>query len=1036
MNRVIVFLLCFLTIACQAFAQGEQSFTLTGTVFDEFNEPVPGANVYVKDKPGVGVTTDIDGKYHLKVSIYDIIVVSFLGYENFEQRLTKKLDDLKVTLKPSTEHLDEVVVVGMGTQRKVSVAGAITTMEPAQLEVPATNIVNTLAGRVAGVIGVQSSGEPGKNISEFWVRGIGTFGASSGALVLIDGLEGDLSQVEAADVESFSVLKDAAATAVYGSRGANGVVLVTTKRGLESKLKITGRANLTISHLKRLPDYVDGAQYAELANEAAVASNMSPIYNSTEMDIIRYGLDPDLYPNIDWQDVILNPNSFQQTYYVSAQGGSSVARYFASLGMSQESSAYKAADDSKYNKGVGYNTYNYRLNLDVNLTKTTKVYVGATGYMSVNNYPSMGKKYDGSSLTDWLWSSQAKTTPLSYPLRYSDGKLPASAEGDDISPYVLLNYTGSTKVQNTRNLVTVGVTQDLGMLTKGLTAKIQGSWDNQSRLGESRYKMPSLWMATGRNNQGELLMSQRVNEVSVDYSNLAWTWRKLYFEANVNYDRAFGDHRLGGLLFYYLEDTQESGADSSMNAIPKRYQSLSGRFTYGFKDTYFLDLNFGLNGSENFEPGKQYGFFPAAALAWVPTSYEFIQDKLPWMNFFKLRFSYGTVGNDRISNRRFPYLTLIKENSVESDKNSWGGTEGTLTESQVGANNLVWEKAKKLDLGMDMHLFDDKLTLTLDYFNDKREAIFQERTQIPSYVGLIQMPYGNVGSMKSWGADGNFEFFQKLGKDAHVTLRGNFTLSKNKILNWEEANQPYPYLEKNGYANNVQRGFISLGLFKDQQDVDMSPEQFGKVRPGDIKYKDVNGDGKITNDDQVPLFAYSGVPQLMYGFGAEFNYKNWTLNVLFKGTGRNKFLYGGMLSDRFDGYIPFNNGAKGNVLTIAYDQNNRWTSAEYSGNPTTENPNARFPRLYYGKNENNTKPSTFWLGDARYLRLQELSLSYNMKVPALQRVLGIQSMDIRLMCENLAVWDSVDLFDPEQATACGQSYPLPARYSLQLYLNF
>ena len=1036
MNRVIVFLLCFLTIACQAFAQGEQSFTLTGTVFDEFNEPVPGANVYVKNKPGVGVTTDIDGKYHLKVSIYDIIVVSFLGYENFEQRLTKKLDDLKVTLKPSTEHLDEVVVVGMGTQRKVSVAGAITTMEPAQLEVPATNIVNTLAGRVAGVIGVQSSGEPGKNISEFWVRGIGTFGASSGALVLIDGLEGDLSQVDAADVESFSVLKDAAATAVYGSRGANGVVLVTTKRGLESKLKITGRANLTISHLKRLPDYVDGAQYAELANEAAVASNMSPIYNSTEMDIIRYGLDPDLYPNIDWQDVILNPNSFQQTYYVSAQGGSSVARYFASLGMSQESSAYKAADDSKYNKGVGYNTYNYRLNLDVNLTKTTKVYVGATGYMSVNNYPSMGKKYDGSSLTDWLWSSQAKTTPLSYPLRYSDGKLPASAEGDDISPYVLLNYTGSTKVQNTRNLVTVGVTQDLGMLTKGLTAKIQGSWDNQSRLGESRYKMPSLWMATGRNNQGELLMSQRVNEVSVDYSNLAWTWRKLYFEANVNYDRAFGDHRLGGLLFYYLEDTQESGADSSMNAIPKRYQSLSGRFTYGFKDTYFLDLNFGLNGSENFEPGKQYGFFPAAALAWVPTSYEFIQDKLPWMNFFKLRFSYGTVGNDRISNRRFPYLTLIKENSVESDKNSWGGTEGTLTESQVGANNLVWEKAKKLDLGMDMHLFDDKLTLTLDYFNDKREAIFQERTQIPSYVGLIQMPYGNVGSMKSWGADGNFEFFQKLGKDAHVTLRGNFTLSKNKILNWEEANQPYPYLEKNGYANNVQRGFISLGLFKDQQDVDMSPEQFGKVRPGDIKYKDVNGDGKITNDDQVPLFAYSGVPQLMYGFGAEFNYKNWTLNVLFKGTGRNKFLYGGMLSDRFDGYIPFNNGAKGNVLTIAYDQNNRWTSAEYSGNPTTENPNARFPRLYYGKNENNTKPSTFWLGDARYLRLQEISLSYNMKVPALQRVLGIQSMDIRLMCENLAVWDSVDLFDPEQATACGQSYPLPARYSLQLYLNF
>lgn len=1036
-DRRIMFLMLFLLSMLPLSAQQEQRFTLSGTVLDEYNEPVPGASVYVKDEPGVGVTTNLEGKFQLKVKQYDVIVISFVGYENVERRLTQKTDNLTITLKPSDKQLDEVVVVGgMSTQRKVSVAGAISTIEPSQLEVPATNIVNTLAGRVAGVIGIQSSGEPGKNISEFWVRGIGTFGANSGALVLIDGLEGSLSQVDAADVESFSVLKDAAATAVYGSRGANGVVIVTTKRGLESKLKITGRANLTVSHLKRLPKYVDGTQYAEMANEAAVASNMSPIYNQTEMDIIRYGLDPDLYPNISWQDVILNPNSLQQTYYVSAQGGSTVARYFASLGMSQESSAYKAADDSKYNKGVGYNTYNYRLNLDVNLTKTTKVYIGTTGYMSVNNYPSMGKAYDGSSLTDWLWSSQAKTTPLSYPLRYSNGRLPASADGDDISPYVLLNYTGSTKVQNTRNLVTLGVTQDLSMLTKGLTAKIQGSWDAQSRMGESRYKMPSLWMATGRSNQGELLMSQRVNEVSVNYNNATWTWRKLYFEGNVNYDRAFGDHRLGGLLFYYLEDTQDSSAGKSMDAIPRRYQSLSGRLTYGLKDTYFLDLNFGLNGSENFEPGKQYGFFPAGAVAWVPTAYKFMHEHLPWMNFLKLRFSYGMVGNDRISSRRFPYLTIIEEGSVDTSRNSWGGTEGTLTESQVGANNLVWEKAKKLDCGMDIHLFNDKFTLTLDYFNDRREAIFQQRTQVPNYVGLIQMPYGNVGSMKSWGGDGNFEFFQKIGKEAHITLRGNFTLSKNKILNWEEANQPYPYLEKNGYANNVQRGFVSLGLFKDQQDVDMSPTQFGTVRPGDIKYKDVNGDGKITDDDKVPLFAYSGVPQLMYGFGAEFNYKNWTLNVLFKGTGRNKFLYGGMQADRFDGYVPFNNGAKGNILTLAYDPQNRWTSAEYSGDPSTENPDARFPRLYYGKNENNTKPSTFWLGDARYLRLQELSLNYNLKSPGLQRVLGIQSMDIRLMCENLSVWDSVKLFDPEQATACGQSYPLPARYSLQLYLNF
>ena len=502
MNRIFIIFALLLSFTVQLHAQKEQSFTLTGTVFDEFNEPVPGANVYIKDKSGVGVVTSVDGKFRLKVGIYDVLVVSFLGYENYEQRLTKKEDNIRIVLKPSTEKIDEVVVVGMGTQRKVSVAGAITTMNPAELEVPATNIVNTLAGRVAGVIGVQSSGEPGKNISEFWVRGIGTFGANSGALVLIDGLEGDLSQVDAADVESFSVLKDAAATAVYGSRGANGVVLVTTKRGLESKLRISGRANITVSHLKRLPNYINSTQYAEMANEAAVSTGLAPIYNATEMDIIKYGLDTDIYPDVDWQDVLLNPNSLQQTYYVSAQGGSSVARYFASLGMSNESAAYNASKDSKYNKGVGYNTYNYRLNLDVDLTKTTKVYIGVTGYMSVNNRPSMGES-TGSSLTDWLWSSQAKTTPISYPLRYSNGYYPAVGAKDEISPYVLLNYTGNAKDQNTRNLVTLGITQDLSMITKGLTAKVQGSWDTKSLFAESRYKMPALHEAVkGRNYNG------------------------------------------------------------------------------------------------------------------------------------------------------------------------------------------------------------------------------------------------------------------------------------------------------------------------------------------------------------------------------------------------------------------------------------------------------------------------------------------------------------------------------------------------------
>ena len=1033
MNRFLLICVLLLSLAGLANAQTKsETITLHGTVVDSNNTPIVGATVYIKDQPGVGTLTNSEGKFTIPIDRYKTLVVSFVGYESYEHVITTE-SDLKVTLQAGNE-LEEVVVVGLGTQRKVSVTGAVAVVDTKTIEMPATNIVNTLGGRVPGVISIQSSGEPGRNISEFWVRGIGTFGANSSALVLIDGLEGDLSQIDPADVESFSVLKDAAATAVYGSRGANGVVLVTTKRGQEQKLNITFRSNYTISELRRLPNYLRAEQYAELANEAAVASGMSPIYNDTQMEIIRYGLDPDLYPDVDWQDAILNPVSFQHTQYISAQGGGSIARYFASLGMSQESSAYKSLKDSKYSKGVGYDTYNYRINIDINLTKTTQLYLGASGFMSVNKRPSMGKAYSrlDTSLTDWIWDSQAKTTPLMYPLRYSSGELPSSGTDSDIPPHVLLNYTGNTTENKSRNLINIGLTQDLSMITEGLSIKATGSWDAQSLFGESRYSMPSLYYARERNNNGELILSEQVTASSVQYNSEAWTWRKLYFDGQVNYDRAFGNHRIGGLLFYYLESTIESGAMDSMNAIAKRYQSLSGRFTYGFKDTYFLDLNFGLNGSENFKSGQQYGFFPAVAAGWVPTQYDFLKD-LDWLNFMKLRISYGLVGNDRISALRFPYLTIIREDNATTTW--WGGT-GILTEDRVGADNLMWEKAKKFDVGMDLHLFDDRFTLTIDYFRDRREGIFQQRAQIPDYVGVITMPYGNVGSMTSWGGDGNFEYFQQMGKDAHLTLRGNFTLSKNKINNWEEADQLYPYLSKNGYANNVQRGFIALGLFKDQEDVDLSPAQFGTVRPGDIKYKDVNGDGVITDDDQVPLFAYAGVPQFMYGFGAEVRYKNWTLNVMFKGTGNNYFLYGGQSGEYFDGYMPFNQGYKGNVLSLAYDPANRWTAAEYSGNKATENPNARFPRLYYGNNTNNTKPSTFWKGNARYLRLQELSLNYNLRTPGLRKALGLQSIDFQIMCENLAVWDSVDIFDPEQAMYSGHSYPIPRRWSFQIYLNF
>lgn len=997
----------------------ESKLTISGIIHDEFGETMPSVNVYLKDRPGMGIVSDIDGKFSISAAKNDIIIFSFIGYNNQEFVATKNVNDLDIKLIPSSEMLEETVIVGMGTQRKVSVVGAIASVDVGELQVPATSMNNILGGRVPGVISVQNSGEPGKNIAEFWVRGIGTFGASSGALVLIDGLEGVLSQVDPADIESFSILKDASATAVYGVRGANGVVLVTTKRGTEQKLKITGRANLTVSYLNKMPEYLDAFDYAKLANEASVVSGKNPRYTDRELEIIKNGLDPDMYPNVDWQKEILNRTSLQQTYYVSAQGGGSIARYFISLGMSNESAAYKQDETSKYKSNVGYNTYNYRSNLDVNITKTTSVYLGNDGFISINNKPGMAN-------TDWLWSSQAKLTPLTVPTRYSNGLFPAYGKDDQISPYILLNHTGMATEEEYKNMVTLAVNQKLDFIIPGMKVKIQGALDNRSYVTEVRSKMMDLYNAAGRNAKGELIMIKKVNAHDTWYSSDDYQWRKYHFEGNLTYDHVFNaDHRTSGLLYYYMSSEKATNNTTSMSAIPKKYQGVSSRLTYGYKDTYMIDANFGYTGSENFKKGEQFGFFPAVALGWIPSNYDFIKRRLPFMNYLKIRASYGQVGNDRISDDRFPYLTIINSNAT----GGWGG-QG-LIENVVGADNLAWEKSTKADLGVEAKFLNERLSFVVDVFNDKREGIFQKRTQLPSYVGAVYMPYSNVGAMKSYGSDGNVSFSQKVGKDISFTLRGNFTYSTNKILHWEQPFQKYDYLSYKGKPYNVSRGFISLGLFKDDQDVKNSPAQFGKLRPGDIKYKDVTGDGVITDDDRVPL-SYSPIPRLMYGFGGEFTYKDFTLGLLFKGTGKSDFF----LNNNGYGYIPFYGGALGNVLSIAGEQNNRWTPSSYSGNPATENPNAKFPRLSYGYNENNSKTSSFWMADSRYLRLQEVTLNYNLKHKALKQYLGISSVDLQLIGYNLAVWDKVDLWDPELAGYNGYAYPIPMRFAFQLYINF
>ena len=1039
MKRLILIPIILLSFCMVAMGQRTgREFTVTGVVLDDMGESLPGASIYLKDKPGVGTITDVDGKFSIKVAAKDVIVVSYIGYENVEHYVAKQEDNLVITMSAQSEMMDEVVITGLGSvQRKVSVVGAVTTVEAKQLQTPGTSVNNMLGGRVPGIISMQNSGEPGDDVSEFWIRGIGTFGANDAALVLIDGLEGDLSQVDPADIESFSILKDAAATAVYGVRGANGVVLVTTKRGEEGKIQIDARANVTMSYLTRLPEYCDAYQYALLANEARVVRGNTELYDEMALTLIQRGLDPDLYPNVDWQSEIQKRASFKQSYYASIRGGGNVARYFVSLGASNEPAAYKQDADSRYSAQTGYNKYTFRSNVDINLTKSTKVYFGTEGFYDKNTMP-------GISSTNYLWQAQATLTPLTIPLTYSTGEIPAYGTTNSYSPYVMLNHTGLSTYENTNMKVTLSIDQDLSKLLDGLRIRAQGAFTNTGYFAETRSRMPDMYYATGRTVNGDLQLIRRVTGSQTTYSNDQSNYRKFHFESTLNYDKVFADiHRVSFLAYYYLSD-EKSTADIStyanyipttLAALPIRYQAVSSRLSYTLNDTYIVDLSFGYTGSENFQPGRQYGFFPSIAVGWIPTQYQFMQDGLPWLDFWKIRFSYGSVGNDRITgNTRFPYLTTFTTTGA-----GWGGSSG-LTEDNVGADNLMWEKALKTDLGIDMHLFRQAVNLTADVFYDKRDGIFQQREQVPSYVGLVTMPYGNVGSMISYGSDGNISYTHQINKNSSFTLRANYTYAKNRVLNWEQATQTYDYQNCSGWPNGVVWGYISLGLFSDEDDVLSSPTQFGTVLPGDIKYKDVNGDGQITEDDKVPLSLTNNYPSLMYGFGGEFQYKQFTFGVLFKGRGYTPYYVLGIYDDTYlydytgVGYIPFYSGATGNVLTIVADQENRWTPASYSGDASTENPNAIFPRLDYGYNENNYQISDFWLRDGRYLQIQEVSINYNAQIKALQTI-GIRSIDFQLVANNLYSFDKVKLFHPEQAWRNGVVYPLPLTVALQVYIH-
>lgn len=1028
-------MVALLTHAGYAYSQDNgtaKQFSVAGVILDDTGEPCIGATVRVKNEPGTGTITDLDGKFAIKVKPGATLQFEYVGMETVQRTILKDEPSLSVKFKVAkTNAIDEVVVTGLVSQKKVSVVGAVSTINMEELRTPGTSLVNMIGGRMPGVITMQLSGEPGQNLSNFWVRGVSTFGAGASALVLIDGIEGSLNDIDVDDVESISILKDAAATAVYGVRGANGVVLVTTKRGSKEKIQVTARATVKLSHLNKLPEYLSSYDYARLANEARAMSGEADIYTPIQLDIIKNNLDPELYPNVNWIDEIIKKTSLQENYYASARGGGDVAQYFVSVGYRHEGAAYRQKEN-QFHQPLSYDQLTYRANINMNLTKRSELYFGVDG--SISNYTTPGGKN-----TNQVWEDVLQLNPLMFPVTYADGTLPTYGQNDLISPFAALNYQGYNSADNTRNMITLKFTHRFGGILKGLVGSVQAVNDRTSGFSERRFVRPDYYRATGRTSTGDLIKTLRSKQQDMFYSSDNESWRKYYMEAKLDYNTSIGAHNLGALLFYYMEDTKGSewgnGDALGIAAIPKRRQNVSGRLSWGYNSTYFVDANFGYTGSDIFPKGERFGFFPSIAVGWAPTSYKWVQQHLPFVNFFKIRGSYGLAGNDQIADKdsRFPYLTIINNHAGTT----WGYNGQGIVEKQTGADNLKWEVAKKLNVGIDANFFNDAIKLTVDFFRDTRDHIFQNRVTLPEYAGMVTYPKSNVGRMHSFGSDGNISYFHKISKDMNYTVRANYTWSQNIVDYFEENKLAYDYQSVTGMPYSVLRGYISEGLFKNEDDIRQSPDQtaaFGVVRPGDIKYRDVNGDGVINSDDRVPLSYGNNVPRVMFGIGGEFNYKDFTVSMLFKGNTGVNYYRVGMGHDA--GWIPFYNGEMGNVLKMVNNPKNRWIPAWYSGDPSTENPNAMFPRLSYGSNTNNSQLSTFWKKNGSFLRFQELNFRYVFRHRKWLRAAGLSSLECDFVINNLFTIDSAKYFDPEQAWYNGAAYPIPTTYSLQMYFRF
>lgn len=994
----------------------EKKIKINGKVMDDHNNPLPGVNILIKGTSH-GTTTDIDGNYFIDVPDKNsVLVFQFVGFDSREVKVGSQIN-INVNLQEIANGLDEVVVVGYGAQKKASVIGSITTLEPQKLQAGTSrSLTNNLAGQLAGVIAVQRSGETGYDNSDFWIRGISTFSGSKSPLVLIDGIERSLNDLDPAEIESFSILKDAAASSVYGVRGANGVVLVNTKRGKMGKPTINVRFEQGFTQPVRLPEYIGSVDYLELLNEISMDREGKKNYSEELIDNYRYHTDSDLYPDVNWMDLVTRDHASNSRANMSISGGSDILRYSIVASYYGEHGILENDNSKEWNSSPVLRRYNIRSNVDVNLTPTTLLRVNIGGYLQDHRRAPVS--------TDDVLTDAFDTPPFIHPAIYSTGEIPKDRE----NPWAKLTQSGYEDNSSSKIESLFSVEQDLKFVLPGLKFKGIFSFDRYSNSGVKRSKSITYYHpATQRNEDGSLdLEIKDYGQEFLGYEQTKdWGNKSTYVEANLSYSKIFGSNAIDAMLLYNQRDYNDG------SSLPYRNQGIAGRLSYAYDSRYVAEFNFGYNGSENFRRGRRFGFFPSVAVGWLMSEEKFMEPVKNIFSKIKFRFSHGLVGNDRLDGRRFAYITTI--NSTDGYK--WGKDNGNYYErggyweGDYGIPDMTWETVAKTNYGLELNLCN-ALELQLDYFTEKRRDIFMKRSSIPTSAGFVEMPWANYGKVNNQGFEVALAYNKQFNKDWFLNLRGNFTFAKNEIIEYDEpAGVIGTNRARTGHPVGQLYGLIAEGLFTEDDfaDVEQGILKDGipthtfvdKVRPGDIKYKDVNGDNVVDNMDESPIGGTED-PQIVYGFGMTLQYKNFDLSCFFQGNGRTYRIIGGT------NFIPGSgNGAMGNIMTNVVD---RWTE---------ENPrqDVFWPRLDNTLNQNNSHASTWWLRNMSMLRMKDIEVGYNFPKRWLQTV-RMSNARLFVRGTNLLTFSGFDLWDPELGTNNGCKYPIMKSLSFGFEVNF